>query len=488
MPELIYDYIIVGAGSAGCVLANRLSEDGKNTVLVLEAGPEDKSSMIKIPGAFAYFMFSRKYNWRYETEPVNDIRGGKPIFCPRGKTLGGSSAVNAMVYIRGHESDYDHWRELGNEGWGFSDLLPFFKKAETNERGGDEYHGDQGPLYVSDTVNSYPLNDCFIKGAEQAGYPLTNDFNGPNFEGAGYYQFTIKDGQRCGVSRSYLKPALDRPNLNIQCEALVQRLIFDEKKAEGVAYTKAGQDFVVKARKEVLLSGGSFNSPHLLMLSGIGESEELKQHGISTIHDLPGVGKNLQEHVDACVLVKSKKKDGFSLSPRGLGRMLPDTLRYLMFKKGNLANSITQAGAFLKSNDGVQVPDIQMHFVPLLFDDCGRDARLLSQHGYSLHVCVLRPKSRGAVSLRSANPEDKVKINFNFLSHPDDRKTLVDGIRSARKILAEDAFSEHRGDEFHPGSDVIDDEAILQKCKDRLGLVYHPVGTCKMGNDDMAVV
>lgn len=371
-------------------------------------------------------------------------------------------------------------------------MLPYFKKSETNERGASEFHGDKGPLYVSNTHNSYPLNDCFLKGSLQAGYPATDDFNGPNFEGAGYYQFTIKDGERCGVSRGYLKPARTRNNLIVECEALVQRVLFktegQKKVAYGVEYTQAGQLQRVTARKEVILCGGTFNSPQVLMLSGIGAKEELVQHGIKVIRDLPGVGKNLQEHVDACVLVTSKKKDGFSIGPRGLLNMLPDTLKYMRNKTGNLANSLTQAGGFFKSNPSVEVPDIQMHFVPLLFDDCGRDFGLLSGHGYSLHACVLRPKSRGTVSLRSANSSDPVKIDFNFLSDSQDQKTLVDGIRVARKILASQAFDEHRLEEIHPGPEAESDEALLQKCKDKLGLVYHPVGTCKMGSDPMAVV
>lgn len=483
-----FDYIVVGAGSAGSVLANRLTEDASHSVLVLEAGPEDKSPFIKIPGAFAYFMYSKKYNWRYESEPVSDIRHGKPVFCPRGKTLGGSSAVNAMVYIRGHSSDYDHWDAQGNAGWGFDAMLPYFKKSETNERGADDYHGDKGPLYVSDTRNFYPLNERFLRGSQQAGFPLTDDFNGKQFEGAGYYQFTIKDGERCGVSRSYLKPARVRSNLSVQCEAFVERIIFEGKKAVGIVYSKNGNRHVVYANKEILLCGGSFNSPQTLMLSGIGDKEELAQHGINVVHDLPGVGKNLQEHVDACVLVESKKKDGFTVNPRGLMTMFPDIPQYLKSKSGNLANSITQAGAFLKSNPGVDVPDIQMHFVPLLFDDCGRDLKLLSKDGYSLHVCVLRPESRGQVSLKSAKPRDPVKIEFNFLSAEKDRQVLADGIRAARKILASEAFDEYRGEELHPGASVESDEAIIQKCKDRLGLVYHPVGTCKMGTDSDAVV
>ncbi|WP_197475909.1 MULTISPECIES: GMC family oxidoreductase [unclassified Oleiphilus] len=488
MSELIYDYIIVGAGSAGSVLANRLSENEKNSVLVLEAGPEDKSPMIKIPGAFAYFMYSKKYNWGYESEAVADIRKGQPMFCPRGKTLGGSSAINAMVYVRGDKSDYDHWEAQGNKGWKFDSMLPYFKKAETNERGCNDYHGSQGPLYVSNTQNTYPLNECFLKGSEQAGYPLNDDFNGPQFEGVGYYQFTIKNGERCGVSRAYLKPARTRKNLHIQCEALVNRIILEDKEAKGVVYSQREKEYTAHAKKEVILCGGAFNTPQTLMLSGIGDKKELEKVGIAVVHDLPGVGKNLQEHVDACVLVKSKKKDGFSITPSGLLKALPDAFNYFTAKKGNLANSITQSGGFLKSGPSVEVPDIQLHFVPLLFDDCGRDLGLLSQHGYSLHVCVLRPESRGQLSLKSLDPRDRIKIDFNFLSQEKDQKVLVDGIRVARKILASEAFDDHRGDEVHPGADITSDADILQACKDRLGLVYHPVGTCKMGNDDMSVV
>jgi choline dehydrogenase-like flavoprotein len=393
-----------------------------------------------------------------------------------------------MVYIRGHKSDYDRWQADGNEGWGYEQLLPYFKKSETNQRGANAYHGDKGPLYVSDTQNYYPLNERFLKASENVGFPLTDDFNGESYEGAGYYQFTIKDGERCGVARGYLNPVRDRQNLQVECEAFVNRILFNGKTASGVEYTQNGKTISVKATKEVLLCGGSFNSPQTLMLSGVGDKEELQSHGIGVVHDLPGVGKNLQEHVDACVLVKSKKKDGFSLTASGLMKTLPDTLQYIRSKTGNLANSITQAGAFLKSNPGIEVPDIQMHFVPILFDDCGRNIGLLRQHGYSLHVCVLRPESRGKVSLKSANPRDKIKIEFNFLSEKKDQKTLVDGIRVARKILENEAFDEHRGEEMHPGKDVQSDEGLLQACKDRLGLVYHPSGTCKMGNDPMAVV
>lgn len=488
MQQQKFDYIVVGAGSAGCVMANRLSHDSTNSVLVLEAGPLDNTPFIKIPGAFSYFMFSKKYNWRYEAEKVSDIRKGEPMFCPRGKTLGGSSAVNGMVYVRGHKSDYDAWAQAGNKGWGYDDLLPYFIKSETNQRGADNYHGDKGPLYVSDVINDYAINDTFMTGTQQAGYPLSPDFNGKQFEGAGYFQFTIKDGERCDTSKAYLKPAQARSNLSVECEAFVDHILFEDKKAVGICYTQKGEQHQVYANKEVLLCGGSFNSPQTLMLSGIGAKEELDQFGIRVVHDLPGVGKNLQEHVDACVLTRSLKKDGFTTSVGGLAKMFPDLLKYFKSKTGKLANSITQAGAFLKSSPEVEVPDIQMHFLPLLFDDNGRDLKLLSTHGYSCHVCVLRPKSRGRVSLRSANPRDLAKIDLNFFSAPEDAKTLVNGIRSVRKIMATSAFDEYRGEEMHPGEAAQSDEAILKKCKERLGLVYHPVGTCKMGNDPMAVV
>ena len=484
----MFDYIVIGAGSAGSVLANRLSKDKQFTVLLLEAGPKDTLSLIKIPAAFAFFMYSKKYNWAYEAEKSDDIRHGSPMFCPRGKTLGGSSAINAMVYIRGHQSDYDRWAQQGNSGWSYQDMLPYFKKAETNVRGADGFHGGSGPLYVSDVKNDYPLNDRFLQASQQAGYPLNNDFNGQNFEGAGYFQFTIKNGERCGVSSAYLKPVLDRENLHVECEAFVNRIIFKNNKAVAVEYKQENKVYTVHAKKEILLCGGAFNSPQTLMLSGVGDKQELAEHNIPLVHHLPGVGKNLQEHVDACVLVKSLKKDGFTVGPRGLMKMLPDVVQYYKSKTGKLANSITQAGGFLKSNPEVEVPDIQLHFVPLLFDDCGRDLKLLSSHGYSLHVCVLRPKSRGQLSLKSADPQESIKIEFNFLSDEQDAKTLVNGIRVAREILASSAFDAHRGEEIHPGIEVVSDEEILQKCKDRLGLVYHPVGTCKMGNDAMAVV
>jgi len=483
-----FDYIIIGGGSAGAVLAHRLTASGEHNVCLLEAGPEDKTPMIKIPGAFSYFMFSKKYNWNYDAKVDPNIRHGEPMFVPRGKTLGGSSATNAMLYVRGQKEDYDHWESLGNEGWSFDHMLPYFKQAETNERGGDDFHGDSGPLYVSDRPNLYPISDVFIKGAQEAGYPLNNDFNGATQEGVGYYQCTIKDGQRCGVSLGYLTPARARPNLTVLTEALVSRVVTQNQQATAVEFSHQGQQKRFSINKEVLLCGGSINSPQVLLLSGIGDKDELSAHNIDCVKHLPGVGKNLREHVDACILVNSKKRDGFTSSIGGILGMIPDTFNYLLNKKGKLANSILEAGGFLKTQPDLATPDVQLHMVPLLFDDNGRDLKLMRDHGYSCHVCVLRPESTGSVTLASNNPSDHPVIDFNFFADAKDQKVLVDGLKLVRKIMATPAFEEHRGEEFYPGSDVVSDQALFEKAKGRLGTVYHPVGTCKMGHDELAVV
>ena len=488
MSKTHYDFIIVGGGSAGCVLANRLSANGSHRVCLLEAGPNCKSWMVSIPGAFAYFMFSKKYNWQFDSEPKPDIRNGAPVFCPQGRGLGGGSAINAMIYIRGHRRDYDHWASLGNRGWGFDDLLPYFRKNECNERGGDEFHGDSGPLYVSDCRNYYRINEHFLKAVEEAGYPLTDDFNGPQHEGAGFYQFTIKDGKRCSAAHAYLYPAEERENLDIRCGAQVTRILFEGRRATGIEYRANGKTERVYANKEVIISSGAYNSPKLLMLSGIGEKAHLDQVGIDALHDLPGVGQNLQEHVDACVLQESLKSDGFTTSPAGLLKLAGEPFRYLFGKKGKLESSISQAGAFLRTSKDLDVPDVQLHFIPLLYDDSGRDLKLMSKNGYSCHVCVLRPQSTGRVSLGSSDPDAPPRIDLNFFDHPDDRKTLVEGLRLVRKILAAPSFDEYRGTEINPGPDAQSDEEILARAKAKLGLVYHPVGTCKVGSDDLAVV
>ncbi|MFQ3190127.1 MAG: choline dehydrogenase [Paraglaciecola sp.] len=493
MTSASYDFVIVGAGSAGCVLANRLSENGKFSVCILEAGPSDKTSMVTIPAAFPYFMFSKKYNWLYQAKVDPKIRDGQDFLVPRGKVVGGSSAVNAMLYIRGQAQDYDDWQAQGNSGWSYKDMLPYFKKSEKHFDGTSEFHGGQGSLYVNKPEVHYKLSHTFIDAAKQAGFSYTDDFNGATQEGVGYYQCTIQDGERCSAGRAFLTPALSRANLSVLTGALATKVIIEqtstgENRATALEFIKNKVKQTVKANREVILSGGSINSPQLLMLSGVGDKKHLQEHQIPCIQDLPGVGENLQDHVDACVLVESKKKDGLTVSVTGLVKMLPDVIKYLRNKQGKLANSLTEVGGFIRTNTTVERPDVQLHMAPLLFDDNGRDLKLMRKHGYCCHVCILRPKSTGTIKLKSANPLEQPDIDFKFFSHPDDKKVLVDGIRQVRKILAASAFDDYRSKEIHPGIDMQTDDELFTKAKQKIGAVYHPVGTCKMGNDDMAVV
>ena len=484
----MHDYVIVGAGAAGCVLANRLSADPDVSVCVIEAGPKDSFEFIHTPGAFGYFIFSEKYDWSYSAKPDPNLRHGAPIFCPRGKTLGGSTSINGMVYTRGHRSDYDRWAELGNEGWGYDDVLPYFRKAEHNVRGADAFHGGEGPLAVSDSEMHFTISKVFVEAARQAGMPMSDDFNGEHYEGFGPYQFTIANGRRCSTAVAYLHPVMNRHNLTVMTNAHVQRIEFDGKRATGLAVEHRGKLISIEAAREVIVSAGSYNTPQLLLLSGIGDPDELKAQGIGVVHALPGVGKNLQEHADAAVLTTSHFHGGVQLSLLGVLQMVGEGIEYYGAHLGKLRSSATEAGGFLKTDPSLAIPDVQIHTVPLLFDDSGRDLKLMEQDGYSCHVCCLRPKSRGTVGITSANPADAPVIDHNFFSQPDDIKTLIAGVRLARKILAAPAFDPYRKEEIHPGLDKQSDADIAQAIKDRLGIVYHPVGTCKMGSDDMAVV
>ncbi|NVH47279.1 GMC family oxidoreductase [Photobacterium damselae] len=483
----MFDYIIVGAGSAGCVLANRLSANSHNKVCLIEAGPQDKHPMIHVPLGLIGMMHSKVMNWRYYTEPEPALNERK-LFWPRGKTLGGSSSSNAMCYIRGHASDYDHWASLGNAGWSYQDVLPYFRKAEHQEFGEDIYHGSNGPLHVSELRIKNPLSQAFIKAAKQAGLRYNDDFNGQQQEGIGFYQVTQKNGQRCSSAVAYLREAETRDNLTIITNAMVNKVLIDNGVAVGVEYQQGGEIKAVHARKEVILSGGAINSPQLLMLSGIGDKEHLNAHGIECVADLPGVGQNLQDHLDILVVTRERTFHSVGFSPIAMLRAIKGVFDYWLFRQGNFTTNVAEAGGFLKTDDGLDKPDVQFHFSPCFLDNHGLDLLQTVKHGYSLHACCLRPKSRGVLMLRDSNPQSPPILQPNYLSHPDDIEVMLKGLKVSRQILAQKAFDHYRGKEAFPGKEVATDDELRSFIRQKAESIYHPVGTCKMGNDKAAVV
>jgi len=480
-----FDYVIVGAGSAGCVLANRLSADGKRTVLLLEAGPKDTNIWIHVPLGYGKLFKEKSVNWMYQTEPEPGL-DGRQVFQPRGKVLGGSSSINGLLYVRGQHEDYDRWRQRGNVGWGYDDVLPYFKKAENQTRGADPYHGTGGPLTVSDWRHDDPLSEAFVKAAVEAGIPFNKDFNGATQEGVGFFQTTTRRGRRASSAFSYLRPARSRGNLRVETDALAQRLIFEGRRARAVDYRQNGVVRRARARREILVSSGAYNSPQLLQLSGVGPAELLQRHGIDVVLDAPGVGNDLQDHLQVRVMMRCAQRVTLNDVVNSPFRSVMAGLQYAALRKGPLTIAAGTSGAFFKTSPRLATPDIQIHFIPFSTDKMGE--KLHPFPGFSASVCQLRPESRGSLRIRSADPAAPPEIRINYLATETDRSANIDAIRMLRKILAAPALKPYVVDEVEPGANVVSDEEILAFCRQRGSTVYHPTSTCRMGSDPLAVV
>ncbi len=485
-----FDYVIVGGGSAGSVLAARLSENPAVTVCLLEAGGDGKGLLVRAPLGIVAMLPGRPKinNWAFETEPQPGLNGRRG-FQPRGRALGGSSAINAMLYVRGHPSDYDDWASGGCEGWGWEDLKPLFLASERNARGPSDLHGASGPLQVTDQQTPRSISRAFVEAAVEMQVRRNDDFNGPDQEGAGLYQVTQffdhgRRGERCSAAAAYLHPAMQRPNLTVLTGAIATRVIVENRRAVGVAYRRAREDRIVGARAEVIVSGGAFNSPHLLMLSGIGSGGDLARHGINVVHDLPGVGRNLQDHLDFVLAYKTDDTDVLGIGLAGGIKVIGEMLRWRRDGTGLVASPGAEGGAFLKSDPGLNRPDLQLHFVTAIVDDHSR--KLHMGYGYSCHVCVLRPHSRGEVGLASADPFAAPKINPNYLADDRDADLMLKGVTMMRRIMEAPALSPYRKSEIYT-SDARTDAEMMAHIRARADTIYHPVGTCRMGRDEMAV-
>ncbi len=483
MPEKTYDYIIVGAGSAGCTLANRLSARSDTRVLLLEAGGPDSSPFIHMPAGIARLVDDARIDWRYYTEPEPELLGRR-LYWPRGRVLGGSSSINAMCYTRGHRLDYDEWAAAVSEDWSYAKVLPYFLKAEDQARGASEYHGTGGPLSVEDLKFRNPLSGVFVEAGVAIGLQRNADFNGADQGGVGFYQVTQRNGRRCSAAVAYLSPVRSRPNLEVRTHALARRIVFEGARAVGVELAAGSKLVLARAEREVILSAGAIGSPQLLLLSGVGPANDLSGLQIPVVADLPEVGLNLQDHLDFCTLRKSRKPITYDFSS---WQEIGVALRYLLTRSGPGVSNVAEAGAFVRTRLARDTrPDIQLHFVPAQLDDHGRNR--LPGHGFTVHACALRPGSRGRLRLRSLHPEDPPLIQPQYLSGAGDLECLLEGIRVSRDIIESGPFDEFRAEEVFPGATVTTRQALEEVVRRKAETIYHPVGTCRMGRDANSVV
>ena len=479
-----FDYIIIGAGSAGCILANRLSANPANSVLILEAGGKDKDSNIKVPAAFSK-LFHSASDWDYQTIPQTSMNQ-REMYQPRGKVLGGCSSINAMIYIRGHAHDYDTWASLGNPGWSFQDLLPYFKRSEQNHSIKDEYHGSEGELHVNDQRSPHPLSQLFVEAAGAAGYTINKDFNGEQQEGVGLYQVNQHRGKRWSAADAFLKPALSRPNLKLKSNALVSKVLIEQKKATGIRFSQNGQSFEVKANKEVILCAGAFNSPQILALSGIGDASELQPLGISVEQNLPGVGKGLKDHMVAGMAFTTKYPHTLDSSGRFPG-ILGSLFQFLTKGSGPLTSIVAEAGGFVKSDPALPAPDLQFNFAPSYFIRHGFDNPKTGK-GLSAGITLIQPFSTGTVKLQSNRPEAPVLIDPQYFSDERDVQVFLKGMRMVEEVIAYPKLRAHFHSPYLPDKEELSDQEMIDLLKTYAQTLYHPTSTCRMGNDDMAVV